>query len=309
MADAAAARLLPWLRASGGLVDAAIGVATTTAGRRGLVATQRIGASPRPLVALPGPLVLTPTSAATALSHFHGASPGLGAALAALDPAAPLAVLLALEAHTAPARPSPWGLYALALGPGARPPPGWAVPPGGAEVEASLAAAGVPPGDRPAWAARADAARTAAEGLAQAAAALVDRDRGRGAGRGGLASTSATPAPPPLPPAAVAWGVGHVVSRAFCLPATPSHAGGVGQPALLPVIDLANHAAGAADPAWAEAPGAPHRFATLRAAGGPGRAPVGLDPGDELATSYAAGNGGSPLEWWLNYGFVPGEVL
>ena len=306
-ADAAAARLLAWLRASGGLVDAALTVGFTPTGRRGLVASSHIEASPRPLVAVPAPLILSPSTAAAALTHFHGASGGLGSALASLDPTAPLAVLLALEATqqgTAlpPARPSPWGLYALSLSPA--PPAGWAAPPD--EMDALLAATGVPPAQWPAWSSAASASLAAAQGLAGKAAALVDRDRQRRA-RGAAAATSSTPTLPPLRAPSIAWALAHVVSRAFRMPAMSLHGGGI-EPVLLPVIDLANHASGSADPALAEAPGALHRFATLRAAAAGGaRAAVAVHAGEELTTSYSAGNG-SPLEWFLNYGFVPGEA-
>jgi len=296
---AAASALLVWLRASGGLVHPAlrVGVSPTT-GARGLIAAERIEPTPgRPLVAVPETLVLTSASASAAAVTFHGASPRLGPALAVLDPAAPLAVLLALEAAPDVPTPSPWGLYARSLE--GHPPAGWAVR-GGDALEAALKAARVPAPDRPSWRVAVAKSRAAAEAAAAAVVRLVEADAGR---------------TPPLEPDAVVAALGHVVSRAFRLPSSSAASSAPVQPALLPVIDLANHAAGSADPAWATAPGAPHRFATLRAAsnggGGRGGPPAGvrLEPGDELTSSYAGGQGGGgALEWFLNYGFVPAEL-
>lgn len=292
MADATAASLLPWLRACGGLVHPAIRVGVTAAGRRGLVATQAIEATAAPLIAVPAPLVLDAAAAGSALAAHHAGRPSLGPALAALDPAAPLALLLAYEMNPdVVATPSPWGLYAQSLSPAA--PAGWAVPP--PDLPAALDAARVPAAERRVWTDAIAASRTRAADLARAIVTA--------AGEKGLEAGAPTPPPPP-PPSLVEWGLAHVVSRAFRSPA-----GGGGGPALLPVIDLANHAPGAADPAWARSPGAPYAFATLRSADGSSRTPMALAPGAELATSYATGQGaGGPLEWFLNYGFVPAEA-
>ena len=161
----------------------------------------------------------------------------------------------------------------------------------------------------PAFTAAAAASRDWATRLTDAIVATATAEGG-----GGLPAGTPDPRPP------ISWGLAHVLSRAFSVPRGAAGSGHGGGPALLPVVDLANHAAGATDPAWSHAPGSPHGFATLRPTRGRERAPVALAPGDEVTVSYRPGGGGPgdggggggrvgpPLLWFLHYGFVPPEA-
>ena len=233
-----------------------------------------------------GPLERLRGFAAAAAARLGGAS-AQPPPITEVEPLSRLALLLAHERSKGAA--SRWAPYIDSLP--ARPPCAWLLP--ADELRAVLRAAGC----AGAAAARAEAA------VARAAAAATARCEGLAAAYGAALGVGA---------ADVAWALGHVVSRAF---------GGGEDVALAPLIDSANHSAGAGKPFPLEEPEG-DESSSSGGGGGNGGVLVCVAPtealaaGDELCIAYSGmeeggGGGGpsskSPLSLLLNFGFLPAD--
>jgi hypothetical protein len=257
-------RLREWVEAHGGAVHPALRLADrASCGARGLVAAAPLPPD-APAIAVPEALLLTTDAGAERL----GLPPAAAAGFDALPVELQLALLLATERARGEA--SFWAPFLATLPP--RPPCAWAMP--AAELDAALAGLGARATGG--WrAAVADAARAVAVGVERALAAAAPR------GGGALSA------------AELRWALGQVASRSY---------GGGDALAMLPVIDLANHRAGAPTPDGWHAP----RGADCAALWPPGS---GLAAGEELCVQYGAAGRARALNWVLSYGFVPPDVL